>query len=88
MEKLKRGYMKELKIFDDPKNVSRLLRFFYISLVILFLCDLFIHYHHGFLWEKYIGFHAVYGFISCVALIFIAKVLRLIVMRPENYYDR
>jgi fucose permease len=79
--------MKELKIFDNPKNVRRLLRFFYVSLLVLFLSDIFVHYHHGFPWEKYLGFHAVYGFISCVLLIFIAKVLRLIVMRPENYYD-
>jgi hypothetical protein len=79
--------MKELKIFDNPRNVVWLLRVFYISLLVLFLSDIFIHYHHGFPWEKYLGFHAVYGFISCVLLIFIAKVLRLIVMRPENYYD-
>jgi len=32
-------------------------------------------------------FFAVYGFVSCVALIFIAKILRKIVKRKENYYD-
>jgi hypothetical protein len=32
-------------------------------------------------------FFAVYGFISCVSLIFIAKALRLLVKRKEDYYD-
>jgi hypothetical protein len=37
--------------------------------------------------ENWIGFHAGYGFVSCVALVFAARGLRRILMRDENYYD-
>ena len=78
---------KELKIFDNPKNVKRLLFVFYLSLVALVGIDFFVHKHVDFAWEEAPGFYAVYGFVSCVGLIFIAKGLRLIVKRREDYYD-
>lgn len=78
---------KELKIFDRPENVKKLLTSFYISLVVLLVVDLFIHKHGDFPWENIPDFFAVYGFVSCVALIFIAKVLRLLIKRDEDYYE-
>lgn len=78
---------KELKIFDNPRNVKILLICFYISLAILLAVDFFIHKHAAFEWEGYPNFFAAYGFISCVLLIYIAKLLRLWVKRDENYYD-
>lgn len=78
---------KELKIFDNPRNVKRLLFVFYLSLVALVGIDFFVHKHADFAWEETPGFYAVYGFVSCVGLIFIAKGLRLIVKRREDYYD-
>ncbi len=79
---------KELKTFDNPENVKRLLYAFYAALVVLVASELFIHKHPYFPWEHFFSFFAVYGFVSCVLLIFIAKVLRLIVMRREDYYDK
>jgi len=79
---------KELTIFDNPKNVKKLLICFYCSLVILLISELFIHPHPAFSFEYFKGFSAVYGFFSCVLLIFVAKILRLIVMKKENYYDK
>jgi len=79
---------KELTIFDKPKNIKILLAFFYLSLVVLLIIDFFVHKHAEFPWEGYPDFFAAYGFISCVALIYIAKLLRLFVKRDENYYDR
>ncbi|UCF84042.1 MAG: hypothetical protein JSV50_23285 [Desulfobacteraceae bacterium] len=78
---------KELKIFDKHKNVQRLLYIFYSSLLVLLIIDFFIHKHGEFPWEAAPEFYAVYGFVSCVSLIFIAKLLRKIVRRKENYYD-
>ena len=77
---------KELTLFDKPRNVNRFLYLFYASLVALLLIDPFIHKHGAFGWEDAPGFFAAYGFVSCVALIFIAKLLRLWVRRGENYY--
>ena len=37
--------------------------------------------------ENWSGFHAWYGFVSCVALVFAARGLRRILMRDEHYYD-
>jgi hypothetical protein len=34
------------------------------------------------------GFYAAYGFFACVVLVLMAKVLRLVLKRPEDYYDR
>ncbi len=78
---------RELKIFDKPENVKRFLVFFYASLVVLLIVDFFIHKHADFPWEEATDFYAVYGFGSCVLLIFIAKLLRIFLKRDENYYD-
>ena len=78
---------KELKIFDKPENVKRLLLGFYASLVALLIADFFIHKHPEFPWEGAPVFFAAYGFVSCVLLIFIAKVLRMVVKRSEDYYE-
>ena len=78
---------KELKIFDKPKNVKRLLMGFYLSLVLLLIIDFFIHKHGEFHLEEFPDFFAVYGFVACVMLIFIAKLLRFFLKRNENYYE-
>jgi len=77
---------KELKIFDKPENVKRLLKFFYASLILLLIIDFFIHKHAEFPWEGVPDFFAAYGFISCVLLIFIARLFRIFIKRKENYY--
>ena len=79
---------KELKVFDNPKNVQKFLYVFYASLVVLLIIDLLIPKHSHFPWEDAPEFFAVYGFVSCVSLIFIAKLLRKIVRRNEDYYDK
>ncbi len=78
---------KELTFLDNPENRTKVRKFFYISLVILLIAEFFIHKHGHFSWEYVPGFYAVYGFIACVSLIFIAKLLRLLVKRKEDYYD-
>jgi hypothetical protein len=78
---------KELTFLDSEKNQSKLRKYFYFTLVILLILDFFIHKHGHFAWENAPSFYAVYGFIACVSLIFIAKLLRLLVKRKEDYYD-
>jgi membrane protease YdiL (CAAX protease family) len=77
----------ELTLFDSPKNTARVRKYFYIVLVILLVVDFFIPKHGHFPWERAYAFYAVYGFIGCVSLIFIAKGLRWLVKRKEGYYD-
>ena len=79
---------KELTIFDNPKNIKRLRNGFFIALVLLLIAEGFVDMHGEFSVEHFYGFYAVYGFISYVLLIFVAKGLRKIIMRKEDYYDK
>jgi hypothetical protein len=38
-------------------------------------------------WEGLWGFYGLFGFIGIVVLILLAKQLRKLVMREEDYYD-
>ena len=74
-------------LFDNPKNVKRVLYFLYGSCMLLFALDFVIHRHTSHSWESLWGFYAIYGFVSCVVLVIVAKWMRTLLMRPENYYD-
>jgi hypothetical protein len=78
---------REITILDSQKNRSRVRAYFYVALVILMMVELFVPKHGHFPWEEAYGFYAAYGFIGCVSLIFIAKGLRWLVQRKEDYYD-
>lgn len=78
---------KEHKIFDKPENVKKLLLAFYASLALLLISDFFIHKHVVFGWEGKPWFFAAYGFVSCVGLIFIAKIMRIFIKKDEDYYE-
>lgn len=78
---------KEVTIFDDPKNVKRLLWVFFAVLAGLVIADFFIHKHGHFPFEDRSNFFSAYGFVACVAVIFTSKVLRFFLGRPETYYD-
>ncbi len=74
-------------LFDNPRNVTRLLRGFYLVCAILLLLDFVLHRHISHNWENFPGFYTIFGFVACVALVLIAKEMRKVVMRKEDYYD-
>lgn len=75
-------------LFDKPRNITLLLRSFFGALGILLIVEPLVSRHPHFLWEKWPGFYAVFGFVACVALVLTAKyILRPLVKRPEDYYD-
>jgi len=74
-------------LFDRPENVARLLKGFYAICILLVLADFVLHRHIGFGWEEIPAFYAIYGFAACVVLVVIAKKMRNVVMRKEDYYD-
>jgi len=78
---------KELTFLDSEKNRIKVRKYFYLSLLALLIIDFFLHKHVHFSWENAPCFYAVYGFIACVSLIFVAKLLRLLVKRKEDYYE-
>ncbi len=78
----------ELRMFDKPENVKRLLRIFYACVVGSLAIDIFYHKHGIFPWESFFGFYSAYGFVACVILVIVAKyILRPLVMRKEGYYN-
>lgn len=75
-------------MFDNPRNVTRVLLIFFASLVVLLIPDFFYHKHSYFPWDEWPEFYPVFGFVACVVLVLVAKyVLRPLVMRKEDYYD-
>ncbi|ACV26191.1 hypothetical protein [Kangiella koreensis] len=75
-------------LFDNPKNVKRLLYVVYAICIVLVLLDFVIHRHIYHSWESLFGFYAIYGFVGCVVLVLVAKWMRTFLMRDEDYYDR
>jgi hypothetical protein len=73
---------------DERANVDRLVRGFHVVCAVLLLLDLFVPKHGAFSIEHRFGFYAVFGFAACVTLVLVAKQLRRVLMRPEDYYDR
>lgn len=73
--------------FDKPGNLKLFLRVFYASLVLLLIVDFFIEKHPEFSFDGAPNFFAAYGFISCVLLVLVAKVLRMFLMKDEDHYD-
>lgn len=74
-------------LFDNPKNVKILIRALYACCFVLFAMDLIIDRHIYHPWESFLGFYAIYGCLACVVLVMIARELRKVVMRDEDYYD-
>jgi len=73
---------------DQPKNVSLIIAILVVICIFLFFADAFYHKHPHFEIENLFGFYGVYGFFVCVALVLLAKALRKILMRSEDYYDK
>ncbi len=75
-------------IFDNPKNVRRVIWFLFIACAGLFAADFFVYRKVEHPWESLFGFYGIYGFITFSLLVLVAKELRKILMRGEDYYDR
>ncbi len=74
---------------DRSENVTKLYRGLWAVGLLLLAADLVVHRHEEFSWAGWFGFYAFYGFFACVALVLAAKeILRRLVMRAEDYYDR
>jgi len=73
---------------DEPRNVTKLYRGLWAIGIGLVLLDLVVHRHAEAGFDGWFGFYGLYGFFACVALVLAAKLLRRVVMRPEDYYDR
>lgn len=75
--------------FERPRNINLLIALLCIVCAGLVLADLFYENPHPhFPIESSFGFQAWFGFVAFVAVVFLGRLLRLIVRRDEDYYDR
>lgn len=72
---------------ENPAVIRFILRIFYVLCASLFVADFFIDrkvYHSL---ESFPAFYPAYGFVGCVLLVLIARGMRSLLMRAEDYYD-
>ena len=75
--------------FERPGNIRLMIAALVVCCVVLAAADLFYENPHPhFEIEKNFGFQAWFGFLAFVIVVFLGRFLRLIVKRPEDYYDR
>ena len=70
-----------------PQNIRAVWIGFIVVLVLIVLGDFFIHAHSAFEVDGTFGFYAWYGLLTCIAMILAAKLLALVLKRPDDYYD-
>jgi hypothetical protein len=79
---------------EDPVRRSRLKRLSYAGLVAVAAAEISLPLIFGggeshFRFEDFPAWGSLYGFLSCVAIIIVSKLVgKLWLMRREDYYDR
>ena len=73
--------------FDKPGNVRAIFYTLYAICAVLVIADFVYHRHIYHPWESLPAFYPIYGFLGIVVLVLVAKQLRRVVMRDEDYYD-
>lgn len=73
---------------DRKANVDKVYWGVWALCGLLLAVEPLVHKHGEFAFEEWFGFHGLYGFVACVALVIAAKGLRTLLKRPEDYYER
>lgn len=82
--------MNETKTYwlDRKENVTKVYWAIWIVCGVLLLIDPLIHEHEEFGFAEWFGFFGFFGFVACFGLVLAAKMLRRVIARPEDYYER
>jgi len=70
-----------------PRTIRWLWIIFSIVLALTVLAQIVIKVKGYFVVDTWFGFGAAFGFLVCVALVFVAKAMGLLLKRDEKYYD-
>ncbi|EXI73758.1 MAG TPA: hypothetical protein PK440_06275 [Candidatus Accumulibacter phosphatis] len=73
---------------DDPRNVKKLWRGFIVVLALTVVAGGFVDLHPHFEIERWFGFYAAYGFVTCLLMIVGAKGLGVFLKRSDRYYAK
>ena len=75
--------------FEKPGNINAIVIGLVVLCVLLVLADLFYtNPHPHFDIETSFGFQAWFGFVAFVSVVFLGRLLRVFLMRSEDYYER
>lgn len=78
---------------DEPKNINILRKLFYLSLIVVVILEFVLikREHIEFSLEhiaEFPAFHAFYGFIACILIILVSRLIgHLWLMKEEDFYD-
>lgn len=72
---------------ERPRTIRVLWIAFAVVLAATVAVELFVRPHGYFLVDGTFAFNAWYGFAGCVALIVVARLLGILIKRPDDYYD-
>jgi len=73
---------------DEPRNVRKVIGTVFVICALLFVADAFYQKKSHFSIEDWFGFYAIFGFVMCVMLVLVAKLMRVFLIRDEEYYDK
>ena len=71
-----------------PGTIRLLWIIFLIVLALTVLAGLFTEVHARFRINGSLAFNAWYGFLSCIGMVLVAKLLGRLLHRKDSYYDR
>jgi hypothetical protein len=71
-----------------PATIRKLWIGFSIVLALTVLAQTVIYVKGYFGVDSWFGFGAVYGFGSCLLMVLVAKLLGVVLKRPQDYYER
>ncbi|NCP65530.1 MAG: hypothetical protein GW763_04670 [Paraglaciecola sp.] len=78
---------KHLHWLVRPSTIRKLWIGFSVLLTLLVLAQTVIYIKGYFGFDAMFGFAAIYGFSSCLLMVLLAKVLGLVLKRPQDYYQ-
>ena len=70
-----------------PATIRKLWIGFAIVLALLAAADFLVPKHRYVGPDGWFGFYWVFGFIACVGMVVFAKILGVLIKRPDRYYD-
>ena len=73
---------------DRPGRGTMIYRALFGLCLVLLLIDVFYERHAKSGIEHTLGFYGIYSLACCVLLVLLARGIRKLVMRGEDYYDR
>lgn len=82
--------MKKIIAFlEQPRTGKTIRNLFAFTLLLLVAVDLLSYKHPVFPFENLPGFYALFGFLSCLVIVVVSKLLgKYWLQRPEDYYDK